>query len=87
MTINDGLSNNSINDILQTHDGYIWIATKDGLNCYDGQHFKVFKHDPIDTNTVPENYVYCLLESRDSTLWVGTWGGGQPTGCYLCFRA
>jgi len=76
VTINDGLSNNSINDILQTHDGYIWIATKDGLNCYDGQHFKVFKHDPIDTNTVPENYVYCLLESSDSTLWVGTWGGG-----------
>ena len=76
LTLSDGLANNSINDILQTHDGYIWIATKDGLNRYDGQNFKVFKHDPFDTNTVPENYVYCLLESRDSTLWAGTWGGG-----------
>jgi ligand-binding sensor domain-containing protein len=76
LTIRDGLSNNSINDIVQTHDGYVWIATKDGLNRYDGQHFKVFKHNPFDTTTVPENYIYCLLESRDSTLWVGTWGGG-----------
>ena len=76
LTINDGLSNNSINDVLQTRDGYIWIATKDGLNRYDGQHFRVFKHNPFETNSVPENYVYCLLESSDSTLWVGTWGGG-----------
>ncbi|MBU0559418.1 MAG: hypothetical protein KKG93_07560, partial [Bacteroidetes bacterium] len=30
LTINDGLSNNSINSVLQTSDGYLWIATKDG---------------------------------------------------------
>lgn len=75
-TISDGLSNNSINDILQTHDGYIWIATKDGLNRYDGQNFKIFKRDLFDSTSVPENYIMCLIESRDSTLWVGTWGGG-----------
>ncbi len=76
LTISDGLSNNSVNDIVQTSDGYIWIATKDGLNRYDGQNFKIFKHNPFDPKTVPENYIMCLLESRDSTLWVGTWGGG-----------
>lgn len=75
-TINDGLSNNSINSIIQTAEGYLWIATKDGLSRYDGQNFKNFKHNPLDPTSIPENYIMTLLESRDQTLWVGTWGGG-----------
>ena len=76
LTIEDGLSNNSINCLLQTRDGFLWIATKDGLNRYDGQSFKIFKNIPLDSTSLPENYVMSLLESRDGTLWVGTWGGG-----------
>lgn len=72
----NGLSNNSVNCILQTKDGYLWIATKDGLNRFDGKSFKVFKNNPIKTNSLPENYVMSLFESRNGTLWVGTWGGG-----------
>jgi len=75
-TIDNGLSNNSVNFILQTADGFLWIATKDGLNRYDGQSFKIFKNIPSDSNSLPENYVMSLLESRDGMLWVGTWGGG-----------
>lgn len=74
--INEGLSNNSINAVLQTKDGFIWIATKDGLNRFNGQNFVVFKHDPISVKSIPENYVMSLFESRDGTFWVGTWGGG-----------
>ncbi|MBM4172010.1 MAG: hypothetical protein FJ214_09105 [Ignavibacteria bacterium] len=73
-TINDGLSNNSINSIVQTKEGYLWIATKDGLNRYDGQSFKVFKTNSLDIYSLPENYVMSLLESKDGILWVGTWG-------------
>lgn len=76
ITIDDGLSNNSINCIVQTQDGFLWIATKDGLNRYDGQNFKIFKNNPSVKNTLPENYVMSLLESSDGTFWVGTWGGG-----------
>lgn len=76
LTISDGLSNNSINNVLHTRDGYLWIATKDGLNRYDGQNFKIYKHDPADSSSIPENYIMCLLESRDGTFWIGTWGGG-----------
>lgn len=75
-TIKDGLSNNSINCILQTQDGFLWIATKDGLNRFDGQNFKVYKNDPNDRFSLPENYVMSLFESKDGTFWVGTWGGG-----------
>jgi len=74
--IEDGLSNNSINAILQTSDGFLWIATKDGLNRFDGQNFFVFKHDPSAVNSLPENYIMSLFESRDKTFWIGTWGGG-----------
>ncbi|MCB8995115.1 MAG: hypothetical protein H6538_05865 [Bacteroidales bacterium] len=74
--LEDGLSNNSINCILQTSDGFLWVATKDGLNRYDGQGFKVFKNNSSDSLSLPENYVMSLFEGRDSTLWVGTWGGG-----------
>ena len=73
-TINDGLSNNSINSIVQTKDGYLWLATKDGLNRYDGQSFKVFKTNSLDIYSLPENYVMSLLESKDGILWIGTWG-------------
>ncbi len=76
LTIEDGLSNNSINCILQTSDGFLWIATKDGLNRFDGQSFVVFKHDPASANSLPENYIMSLFESRDKTFWIGTWGGG-----------
>lgn len=76
LTIEDGLSNNSINCMLQTSDGFLWIATKDGLNRYDGQSFKVFKNIPLDSSSLPENYVMSLLETQDGTLWIGTWGGG-----------
>jgi len=75
-TIENGLSNNSVNNILQTKDGFLWIATKDGLNRYDGQSFKHFKHNSADKNSLPENYINMLLESSDGTLLVGMWGGG-----------
>lgn len=42
LQIDEGLSNNSINCILQTKDGFLWIATKDGLNRFDGHEFKIF---------------------------------------------
>ncbi|MBN2356167.1 SMP-30/gluconolactonase/LRE family protein [candidate division KSB1 bacterium] len=75
-TIRDGLSNNSINALVQTRDGYLWIATKDGLNRFDGRVFRVFKRDPSIPNSLPENYIMSLLESRSGVFWIGTWGGG-----------
>ena len=75
-TINEGLSNNSINNVIQTAEGYLWIATKDGLNRYDGHSFKIFKNSVNDSLSLPQNYIMKLYESRFKTLWVGTWGGG-----------
>lgn len=75
-TIEQGLSDNFVTSVLQTRDGFLWIATTNGLNRFDGKSFKVFRHDFSDSCSLPENYVMSLLEDGRGNLWVGTWGGG-----------
>ncbi|MBP7513684.1 MAG: response regulator [Flavobacteriales bacterium] len=72
LTIEDGLSQGMVNAIIQDKYGFMWLATKDGLNRYDGYSFTVFRHDPEDSTTVRNNYIYTLLEDRQGRLWVGT---------------
>lgn len=74
--IEEGLSNNMIKDILQDSKGFMWFATWDGLNRYDGYTFKVYKHKDGDTTSLPINKISCLLEDSFGRLWVGTFGGG-----------
>ncbi|MDB6027065.1 MAG: Two component regulator, sensor protein [Verrucomicrobiales bacterium] len=70
----DGLPQNSVQAIIQTRDGYLWVGTQNGLARFDGVHFTVF-----DDHTVPEikrPHITALCESKDGTLWIGTEGGG-----------
>ena len=75
ITIEDGLSQGMIHDILQDRYGFMWFATKDGLNRYDGYTFNVFRHDPEDSSSLGNSVVLDLLEDRDGFLWVGTGSG------------
>lgn len=70
-TIEDGLSQGMIFDILQTKDGFLWIATKDGLNRYDGYNFKVFTNDAFDPFSLAQNGVTALFEDSRGLLWLG----------------
>lgn len=72
LTVLDGLSNNNVLDILQDEYGYIWIATENGLNRYDGYKFRVFKHEVSDTNSLSNNYITSLCIDANGQLWVGT---------------
>ncbi len=74
-TINEGLSDNIITDLLQDKKGYIWIGTKDGLNRFDGYQFKNFKYRPNVTTSLSNNIINELFEDRNGQLWIGTSGG------------
>ena len=76
VSIEQGLSQNSVHCILQDSRGFMWFGTWDGLNKYNGYSFTVYKHDPDDPNSLSHNVVRALYEDQDGTLWIGTNGGG-----------
>ncbi len=73
-TTDNGLPQNSISSIIQTRDGYLWMATFDGLVRFDGVQFKVF--DKSNTKGLSTNRFTALYEDKDGTLWAGTNDGG-----------
>lgn len=75
LTKRDGLSNNYVLDIYQDRAGFIWIATKDGLNRYDGYNFKVFKNDPLDSLSVSNNIITSIKSDVNGFVWIGTQKG------------
>ncbi|HMB92052.1 MAG TPA: two-component regulator propeller domain-containing protein [Rhodothermales bacterium] len=69
-TVEDGLPVNSVNQIIQSPDGYLWLATFDGLVRFDGMHFTVFNTG--NSTGLPSNRIVDLLEARDGSLWIRT---------------
>ncbi len=74
-TVQSGLSHNTVNDIVQDYNGFIWFATENGLSRYDGYSFVNFFHNPEDDNTIPGNSVITLAIDSKNYLWVGTAAG------------
>ncbi len=70
-----GLSNNKINDIIQDRSGFIWLATDDGLNRFDGYNFKVYRHIPKDSSSLSSNSIWILFEDDEGIIWMGTKSG------------
>jgi diguanylate cyclase (GGDEF)-like protein/PAS domain S-box-containing protein len=68
----DGLSQNNVFDIVQDHDGFIWIATEDGLNRYDGNNFVHYRKNLEDPNSIANNFIRKVFIDKDGVLWVGT---------------
>ncbi len=68
----DKLSNSVINGICQDQKGYIWIATENGLNRFDGYRFTPFFNVPKDSTSLCYNVVCCVLSDSKQRLWVGT---------------
>jgi len=76
LTTNDGLSQSNVTKILQDRRGFMWFATQDGLNRYDGNTFLVYKHNPKDPGSLSSNFVLDLMEDSQGYLWIATDFGG-----------
>ncbi|HEX6832772.1 MAG TPA: EAL domain-containing protein [Rudaea sp.] len=66
-----GLAQHTVNDFLQDHEGFVWIATQGGLHKYDGYRFTVFRHDSDDATSLPDSFITALAEDDHGQLWVG----------------
>jgi len=75
LSLEQGLSQSSVMDILQDRRGYVWLATEDGLDRYDGLSFKVYKHDPADAASLPASFVWDVDEDAAGNVWVATISG------------
>ncbi|MBV5282615.1 MAG: response regulator [Paludibacter sp.] len=69
------LSNSLINTIYQDKRNYIWIATEDGLNKFDGVKFTIYKNIKGNPKTIKNNYVRTLFEDSMGRFWVGCING------------
>jgi ligand-binding sensor domain-containing protein/signal transduction histidine kinase len=72
ISLSQGLAQSSVYKIVQDKQGFIWMATQDGLNRYDGVQFKIFRENPFDTSTLSSSYITALLIDHNGWLWVGT---------------
>jgi len=63
-----GLSNSRISYIYKDHKGFMWFATKSGLNRYDGTDFKIFWYNENDSNSVGDNSVKGIFELPEAKL-------------------
>ena len=75
ITINDGLSQNTINCIFHDSQGYLWVGTESGLNRYDGYAFRVFLPDNDDPKSISNSNIVCIFEDSQHVLWIGTTNG------------
>ena len=71
-----GLSQSSVNCILQDRKGFMWFGTQDGLNKYDGYYFTAYTFEKLDSTSLSDNWINSLYQDSSGIIWVGTLRGG-----------
>ena len=72
----EGLSQVTVNDIFQDSRGFLWFATENGLNRYDGRNMLQFHADPTDQDAIANDFIWSIVEDAAGDLWLATEGGG-----------
>jgi len=75
LTMENGLSQNSVMAITQDKNQLIWLGTHHGLNRYDGYRFKIYTSSSDNHNSISDNVITSLLSDSKGHLWVGTENG------------
>ena len=72
ITVDGGLASNTINSVIRDSRGFMWIATANGLNRYDGYTFENFRSHELDTLSISSNITYVVYEDHQERVWVGS---------------
>ena len=75
ITVDDGLTQGNINDIIQDAQGFIWFATNGGLSKFDGSQFTNYIHNNNDSNSITYNIVNHIYEDKQGKIWISTQNG------------
>lgn len=75
LTKKDGLSQGTINAILEDNQGFMWFGTNDGLNRYSGATLTVFRHNDNDPYSLDGNLINALAEDAEGRIWISTGTG------------
>lgn len=75
LSIENGLSQSTVFDIIQDNKGFLWVATADGLNKYDGYTFTVYRHEGNNESSIQSDLIRSLFLDNKRQLWVGTNAG------------
>lgn len=74
-SVRQGLSDSNVTALAKDSRGFIWIGTKNGLNCFNGYTFKGFRNSPSDPNTIAGNSIQCLYIDSGGNIWAGLLSG------------
>lgn len=73
--LNEGISQLSVMTIYQDSRGYLWFATKNGLNRFNGKEYKIYHREDGNEQSLSNNSVTSITEDQEGFLWVGTSNG------------
>lgn len=76
LSVEDGLSQSTINVIYQDKMGFMWFGTDLGLNKYDGSSFIVYQHTATDSNSIASSFITSIFEDSYGVFWIGNGSGG-----------
>ncbi len=71
------MSSSFTTQVYQDHDGFIWVATRNGLNRYDGYQFRIIKKENPGNDGMASNYVNCMMQDRRGIFYIGMYGAFQ----------
>ena len=74
INITNGLAHNGVTSVLKDSRGYLWIATYDGLSCYNGFSTSTYKNS-INSKLFQTNRIRSLSEDKNGNIWLGTDNG------------
>ncbi len=76
LTVDDGLAQNTVMATLQDSRGFLWFATEDGLDRYDGYSLRHYSHHRDSSAGLAGNFVWTIQEDRSGDLWIAVKDGG-----------